>query len=153
MGKQRKVRLYARHLKIYSEKEIEETKFRGDNAQLLLRVNAKLPDGEKKTLLALVDTGAQVNLFRSGIFTDWQMRPAQNPIKLITVDGTRLSGGSREISLDIEFGVEGDRKRSTWRENAWFIEGDIQVDLILGYPWLRTVQLGILPHRDAFFLS
>ncbi len=90
-------------------------------------------------------------MFRSGIFSDLQTKPKRNPINLVTVDGTRLSGGAGEISLDIEFGIEGDQKNSTWPENACFIEGDIQVELILGYPWLRTVQLGILPHRDAIF--
>jgi hypothetical protein len=44
----KKTRPYARHLKNFTENDIEETKFQGDNAQLLLRVNAKLPDGEKK---------------------------------------------------------------------------------------------------------
>jgi hypothetical protein len=49
-------------------------------------------------------------LFCSGIFYDWQTKPARNPINLVTVDVTRLSGGAREISLDIEFDIEGDKK-------------------------------------------
>ncbi len=36
-------------------------------------------------------------------------------------------------------------------EKAVFLEGDIQVDLILGYPWLRRTQLGILPHKGTLF--
>ncbi len=32
-----------------------------------------------------------------------------------------------------------------------FLDGDIQVDLILGYPWLRRTQLGILLHKGALF--
>ncbi len=43
------------------------------------------------------------------------------------------------------------KKQTEWKEKAVFLEGDIQVDLILGYPWLRRTQLGILRHKGALF--
>jgi site-specific DNA-cytosine methylase len=143
--------LYMRHLCKYLDQEVGKAKVRGNDTQLLLRVNVKTPEGETKQLLALVDTGAQVNLYRTGLFDECQTKPAKKPLSLVTVDGTRLSGGQREIWLQVEFFATSEKQKMGWQEDACFLEGDIQVDLILGYPWLRTVQLGILPHKDALF--
>jgi hypothetical protein len=43
------------------------------------------------------------------------------------------------------------KKQTEWKEKDVFLDGDIKVDLILGYPWLRRTQLGILPHKGALF--
>jgi hypothetical protein len=145
--------LYMRHLFKYLDQEVGKAKVRGNDTQLLLRVNVKTPEGETKQLLALVDTGAQVNLYRTGLFDECQTKPAKKPLSLVTVDGTRLSGGQREIWLQVEFFATSEKQKMGWQEDACFLEGDIQVDLILGYPWLRTVQLGILPHKDALFFD
>ncbi len=102
--------------------------------------------------MALVDTGAQVNLYRTSLFDECQTKPAKKTLSLVTVDETRLSGGQREIWLRVEFFATSEKQKMGWQEDACFLEGDIQVDLILGYPWLRTVQLGILPNKDALFL-
>ena len=146
-------RLQMRHLCQYQDEDIGKAKMQGNSAQLLLRVNARTLDGERKQLLALVDTGAQVNLYRYGLFEDNQTRPASKPLSLVTVDGTKLSGGQREVWLNIEFFATSEKQKMSWQEDACFLEGDIQVDLILGYPWLKTVQLGILPHKDALFFE
>ena len=55
--------------------------------------------------------------------------------------------------LNTEFFATSEKQKMSWQEDACFLEGDIQVDLILGYPWLKTVQLGILPHKDALFFE
>ncbi len=89
-----------------------------------------------------MDTGAQVNLFRSGLFHARDTTNDQNPISLVTVDGTRLGGDDKEIELVLTFLASTGKKQSEWKEKAVFLDGDIQVDLILGYPWLRIL-LGI----------
>ncbi len=50
------------------ENQIGRVQLQGEETQLLLRLDATTKGGEKKQLLALVDTGAQVNMFRSGLF-------------------------------------------------------------------------------------
>ncbi len=62
-------RLEARHLCGYLENQIGRVQLQGEETQLLLRLDATTKGGEKKQLLALVDTGAQVNLFAQGCFT------------------------------------------------------------------------------------
>ncbi len=57
-------RLEARHLCGYLENQIVRVQLHGEETQLLLRLDATTKGGEKKQLLALVDTGAQGNLFR-----------------------------------------------------------------------------------------
>jgi hypothetical protein len=135
----------------YLENQIGRVQLQGEETQLLLRLDATTKGGEKKQLLALVDTGAQVNLFRSGLFHACDTTKAQNPISLVTVDGTRLGGGDKEIELVLTFLASTGKKQTEWKEKAVFLDGDIQVDLILGYPWLRRTQLGILPHKGALF--
>ena len=72
--------------------EIGRVQVEGDETQLLLRVDATTPDGKTRQLLALVDTGAQVNLFRIGLFASEEVVPAKCPIGLVTVDVTRPNG-------------------------------------------------------------
>ncbi len=98
-------------------------------------------------------TGDQVNLFRSGLFHDRDTTNALNPISLEAVDGTRLVGGDKEIELVPTFLASTGKKQSEWKEKAVFLDGDIQVDLILGYPWLRRTQLGILLIKVRCFVN
>ena len=37
-----------------------------------------------------------------------------------------------------------------WDIMATFHDADLQVDAILGLPWLKRWQLGIIPHQEAF---
>ena len=96
-------KIQTRLLRGYQEGEIGRVQVEGDETQLLLRVDATTPDGKTRQLLALVDTGAQVNLFRIGLFASEEVVPAKCPIGLVTVDGTRLNGGDRHISLTLGF--------------------------------------------------
>ncbi len=68
---------------------------RGDQRQLLLRVRAQGPDGVQRTMSALVDTGAQVNLIRKGLFPEGIFRPAARAVRLVTADGKDMEGGRR----------------------------------------------------------
>ena len=38
---------------------------------------------------------------------------------------------------------------TSWCTSATFHEADIEVDLILGYPWLEKTKLGVFPHLEA----
>lgn len=41
---------------------------------------------------------------------------------------------------------------STWTIDAWFYDGDISCDAILGYSWLAQKRLNVQPWRDALQL-
>ena len=44
---------------------------------------------------------------------------------------------------------EGIPESPEWCTKASFYEADIQVDAILGYPWLAERELGVFPHLKA----
>ena len=43
----------------------------------------------------------------------------------------------------------GNTRPRRWKESAHFYDAAITVDMILGYPWLRSRQIGVLPHLNA----
>jgi hypothetical protein len=81
-----------------------------------LGLDATTKVGEMKQLLALVNTGAQVNLFRSALLHARDKANAQNPKSLVTVDGTRPGGGDREIELLLAFLASTGKRQSDWKD-------------------------------------
>ena len=71
--------------------------------QCYLRVRAEFQNGEQRELRVLVDTGAQANLIRTGVVPFAMFRPAYRPLRLLTVSGGTLGGGSREVVVRISF--------------------------------------------------
>ena len=145
-----KLKLMPRILQQFCISDVEKAQTFGKELQLLLRVQVTSSDGGKKNLLALVDTGAQVNLFRMGLFdADFLVR-AKNPVRLVAVNGAALLGGENEITLDVGLlahAISG--KQKPWHVESSFLEANIKVDLILSYPWLKKNRLGVLPHENA----
>ncbi len=52
--------------------------------QLLLDIDASLPNGNLIALKKLVDTGAQINLIKEKLVARQLFRSADNPVRLIT---------------------------------------------------------------------
>jgi hypothetical protein len=50
---------------------------------------------EERKIKILIDTGAEVNLIRPGLFQDEAFERAAQPLRLITVSGEPLSGEKR----------------------------------------------------------
>ena len=129
---------------------VGEVNCKGEDLQLLLRPKVVAPDGTEKVLDVLIDSGAEANLIRVGLFENLLI-PAKNPLRLAAVNGTILEGGDQEISLKLlfeatlrEIGV-----KKVWEEEATFHTGDIHVDLILSYPWMRKQKMGLFAHEHA----
>ncbi len=97
-----------------------------------------------------MDTGAQVS-FRSGLFHARETTNAQTPKSLVTVVGTRLGRGDKDIELLLSLLASTGKKQSEWKKKAVFLNKNIQIDLTLGNPWLRRTQWGILPHKGGLF--
>ncbi len=64
----------------------------GRQMQLLLDIDASLPNGTLVALKVLVDTGAQVNLIKERLVPCQFFRRAENPLKLITANSSILEG-------------------------------------------------------------
>ena len=119
--------------------------------QLLLDVRARGSDGRKLVLRVLVDTGAEANLVRKGLVTPELLKPAKTPLTLVTADGSRMEGGSREVTLQLCFAstTPNEAGKPEWCTRATFHEADIRVDAILSCPWMDSEQLGVFPHLEA----
>ena len=60
--------------------------------QLLLDIDARLPNGGLIALKFLADTGAQVNLIKEKLVARQFFWSPENPVKLITANNTILEG-------------------------------------------------------------
>lgn len=77
----------------------------GRHIQLLLNIDARLPNGSFLALKILVDTGAQVNLIKEKLVARQFFSSAENPVRLITANNTILEGGSHVVQLGLFFNV------------------------------------------------
>ena len=111
--------------------------------QLVLPVLGTGRDGTKAVFMALIDTGAMMNVVRRGSLSHLMER-AKNPVRLVTASGEGLAGGDDELTLELTFKekLEGGGE-ADWKTEAVFIEGEIEDEMILGYPWLAKNQVTI----------
>ena len=120
--------------------------------QLLLQIPCVTPSQTKIMLDVLIDTGAQANLVRRGLFSNNEFFPAKNPISMVTAGGSPLEGGREQVRLVLVFNASPPGRPDfsrRWKETAIFYDANITVDAILSYPWLRDRHLGVVPHLDA----
>ena len=122
--------------------------------QLLITVHLKAGP-ITRIVQALVDTGAQVNLLRPDVLPADVFRPARRPLALKTASGEALGGGEREAILEIEMAAEaedGCTVTQPWISSINVHDGDVGVDLIIGYPWLQRHKVDVQPWRNTLQL-
>ena len=75
----------------------------GENPQtrLEVRVVARLADGCELSMLALIDTGAEVALVRRGLIPDRYFRRSDKPMNFVTANRTILEGGKVEVGCTL----------------------------------------------------
>ena len=119
-------------------KNLEKGKTQGP----VMRVGVILPWGPVRVLEALLDTGAMCNLIREGILSPHMLQPTPSPMKLVTVTGGPLPGGTHEANSCLLFHASeyGGHSKPDWRAQAILVEAQIHVDIILGYPWMRKMR-------------
>ena len=117
--------------------------------QLLVDLDVELPDGRLQRAKALIDTGAEVDLVRSGFVPRHLFSPAVVPMVFIMANGSsKLGGGSQTVELCFRFSQEssGSSESDLFVTRHTFYEADIHVDLILGHPWMAQECVGVFPH-------
>ena len=85
-----------------------------EGRQLMIKTKVRTYCGVEKTVTALVDTGAQVNLIRRQIFDDDKFSPAKNAVDLRTIAGEKMGGGDKTLSLKVAFEVEDCQYVTVW---------------------------------------
>ena len=129
---------------------IDRVRKKGD-LRLIMEVRTRLPSGRVQPLQIRVDTGAETNLIREGLISANEFLPAKRPLCLTTANGQRLRGGRDVLSAELIFNRSSE-EGETMGEcalRAKFFEADINVDVILGHPWLGSHHLGVFPHVKA----
>ena len=123
--------------------------------RLIMSVYARLPSGRGQTLQILIDTGAEANLIKEGLVLPNEFRSTTNWLCLTTANGQTLRGGRKVLETDLVFrkkiGPKG--KMGNFCVGAKFYEADINVDVILGHPWLKSQKIGVFPHMEALALN
>jgi hypothetical protein len=118
---------------------------------LVLSVTLVCPtSGVSRSLKALVDTGATVNIVREGLFPVGSFSPPLQRKYLKTADGSVLRGGDSGSDFDLSMPVLGwTGINETKQSRGYFYSGNIHVDVILGYGFLAQCQLIVVPHKDT----
>ena len=100
--------------------------------------------GKKKILNVLVDSGAQCDLIRLGLFVD-HLGPPWQPMSFKMADGTIMRGGNCSIFLELAFEREIlDGQSRVWTAQVEFFEAEIGCDAYLSYPTLRRLKMLII---------
>lgn len=108
----------------------------------------------------LVDTGAQPNLVKKGLFPPHLFKRAQIPLTLSAANSGRVDGGQLVILLTTVFKNTHTSEIKSFR--GFFYEAEIPIDMILSNGWLannkiiplpETTQLGLRIGREIHTLS
>ena len=123
----------------------------GEEHQMLMKLHFRLPNGKIQLFRALVDTGAQVNLMSDKCVPFHLSHPAEPPVRLVAANGQVIEGGQRSVDLDMlcEYGYPGQKQLKRTSLKGQFLVANIDIDVILAYPWLREHELGVFPHLNA----
>lgn len=112
--------------------------------RLQLKLVARTDLGEERRLVVLIDTGAEVNLVKPGVFEDHAFVKAKKELSLVTASGDALPGGAREVRLQLRLRVH-DQPGVQVHTTGTFYEAAIVWDAIVGYDFLITHGLAIWP--------
>ena len=122
---------------------------------MVLEAHVTASRGQSKVLKILIDTGAEVNLIKPGIFPASSFQPAANPLKLVTVNGSALQGGQMTIPLVLHLQGEHPKTGKTSHHllGGLFYEADIGWDAIISYQMLQDQKIGVLPNQHCLMLD
>ena len=112
---------------------IRENAEKGKTKGPVIQVGVILPGGSIRVFEALMDTRAKCSLIEEGILSPYMVQETPSPMKLVTVIGEPLPGGTREALTCLLFhGSEyGGHAKPDWRAQAILVEAHIPVDMIL----------------------
>jgi hypothetical protein len=118
---------------------------------LRLRAVGHVLDRVEKSLLVLVDTGAQISLIRTGLIPDELFETAGKPVHLMTASQQPLRGGKRIVKLELIFSgfCEKSGEAVTVKAPCHLFEADISDDVIVSYTWLGERGIDVSPRRHG----
>ena len=100
-----------------------------------------------RRIRALIDTGSEVNLIRTGITSPEYRVPVKRPLRIAIASHAIMPGGDMEVSCILTLtGRDHDTKeRRDVEIPTTFYEADIGVEAILSYEWLAMYDFMVNP--------
>ena len=100
-----------------------------------------------RRIRALIDTGSEVNLIRTGITSPEYRVPVKRPLRIAMASHAIMPGGDMEVSCILTLtGRDHDTKeRRDVEMPTSFYEADIGVEAILSYEWLAMYDFMVNP--------
>ena len=127
----------------------------GCERQLHLTVRALCGEVEK-VFDVLVDTGAQVSLFKAGLLPPECLTDSRRPVRLKVANGQYMVGGTREAATGLQFVNHRELSRPDLGKEILlqgrFYEAEINWDMIVGYDFMMETDSGVLPAQASMTL-
>ena len=127
----------------------------GGEGQLHLRLRVTF-QGVERLVSVLVDSGAQVSLVRTVLFTASCIRTSPNPVCLRVANGQYMGGGRTEAHLEMEFLNHEDLSRPDKGKrvtlSGTFYEVDMDWDVIIGYDFMAATDTGVQQAQSSMTL-
>ena len=103
-----------------------------------------------RTLRFLIDTGADINLIRTGLTEPRHLTMVKNPLQITTANRAIMPGGEKQVNCTILMkGVDiNTKEEQAYRLPIKFYEADIGVEGILCYNWQATYDMVIRPVKN-----
>ena len=123
----------------------------GRERQLAWSLLVRTKSGDSRRVQVLVDTGAEVNLVRRGLFSEDDAHPAKFPVLLETVSGEPIGGGDMLLTLTFDLIAQDCGSDGTYLHAIVddFYLADITCDVILSHDMLCAKALVPVPHRHC----
>jgi len=102
---------------------------------------------------ALVDTGAEVNIVKTGLLSQSNFRESKRPLRLVTASNHRLDGGKDEATVNLQLvgtDMESKDKVNVTAPTVLY-EADIGEDIILSYQWLGERGIEVSPRMHGLW--
>ncbi len=112
-------------------------------------------DGRKYPLIAHVDTGAEVNIIRTGILPHQSLQHDSHPLTFKGADYTCLKGGNLcVIGVGEVVGHDIESQRNVHFQGAIHMyEANITVQAIISYKWLTDQNFWVNPRRHGLYFQ
>ena len=119
----------------------------------LLRVDVVLHtlDGIETQASALVDTGAEVSIVRTGLLPEKCFSEAKRRVRLLAANNARLDGGTQEVELEVRLNARDlvTRDKLIIGTATTLYQVDIEEDVILSYRWLAEREFSVNPRQHG----
>ena len=124
-------------------------------AKLLVEVVLRFGDGVEQGILALVDTGAEINLLRRGLVSDKYFEKSLKPKRFVTANKEVMDGGLVDMGcvvlipgVYVDTGVHG-----VVELPAVFYDAHIGVDALLSYEWLQRSDIEVKCRKHGLWVN